>query len=107
MEIVIITILAALIFGPFIFLIYKKLKHGREAKKILTKEFFFFHQDLGKKIEEFTNDKTVTDEEWEKILEIAKFADERFLNKCPEKMPEFVSLEQIVAEIIEDRKESK
>lgn len=90
--------------GLFIVLICYLFRSRTAMKKLVAQEAFFFHQDLGNKIEALEEDATMTSKDWEKMLEIAKFADERFLYKCPELIPEFQSLAEVVEEIIEDRK---
>lgn len=107
MEIIIGVMIMIFVLGLISLLFYWKIRPRLAMRKLVAKEAFFFHQDLYKKIELLEDDQSMTNEDWEKMLEIAQFADERFLKKCPGLVPEFQSLAEIVAEIIEERQESK
>lgn len=85
-------------------MIYRHLLPRMAKNQLIAEETIYFHDDFGKKIEELEDNPSMTNKDWEEIFEIAKFADERFLIKHPNTM-EFVSLANIVDEILEERKE--
>lgn len=85
-------------------IIYRHLRPCMAKNQLIAEETIYFHDDLGKKIEELEDNPSTTDEDWKTMFEMAKFADIRFLTKHSDQL-DFVSLAQIVDEIIEERKE--
>lgn len=108
MEKFLITVVVLQGIGLVVVLICYSFRLRRNAYKLIAKEAFFFHKDLQNYIEELEDsEENITDKEWEIILEIARFADKRFLQKYPHYIPEFQNLEEEVAEIINERRETR